>query len=85
MLPTSFKYLRRVVNQSDSTLSIRQPTYAKRRNPARTELQANVARTAILLSPVYNELGQECVVADVSVDLFTMSNPYIDLATIGPG
>ncbi|EDS29355.1 Sec24B protein [Culex quinquefasciatus] len=34
-------------------------------------------------SPVYNELGLECVVADVSVDLFTMSNPYIDLATIG--
>ncbi|XP_038106340.1 uncharacterized protein LOC6046362 isoform X3 [Culex quinquefasciatus] len=35
--------------QSDSTLSIRQPTYTKRRNPARTELQENVARTAILL------------------------------------
>ncbi|XP_052563461.1 uncharacterized protein LOC120417354 isoform X1 [Culex pipiens pallens] len=49
MLPTSFKYLRRVVNQSDSTLSIRQPTYTKRRNPARTELQANLARTVILL------------------------------------
>uniref|UniRef100_A0A8D8I5D2 (northern house mosquito) hypothetical protein n=1 Tax=Culex pipiens TaxID=7175 RepID=A0A8D8I5D2_CULPI len=49
MLPTRFKYLRRVVNQSDSTLSIRQPTYTKRRNPARTELQANVSRTAILL------------------------------------
>ncbi|KAL9708106.1 hypothetical protein quinque_011624 [Culex quinquefasciatus] len=55
MLPTSFKYLRRVVNQSDSTLSIRQPTYTKRRNPARTELQANVARTG---SIIVTDLGR---------------------------
>ncbi|KAL9694718.1 hypothetical protein quinque_014003 [Culex quinquefasciatus] len=46
--------------QSDSTLSIRQPTYTKRRNPARTELQANVARTAILLvrNGLYHCLGR---------------------------
>ncbi|EDS38763.1 conserved hypothetical protein [Culex quinquefasciatus] len=29
--------------------NVLQPTYTKRRNPARTELQANMARTAILL------------------------------------
>lgn len=28
-------------------------------------------------------LGQECVGAGVSVDLFIMNNSYIDLATIG--
>ncbi|XP_038109772.1 protein transport protein Sec24C isoform X1 [Culex quinquefasciatus] len=34
-------------------------------------------------STVYNMLGQECVGAGVSVDLFIMNNSYIDLATIG--
>lgn len=31
----------------------------------------------------YNNLGQECVQAGVSVDLFLMNNSYIDIATIG--
>ncbi|XP_053694400.1 protein transport protein Sec24C isoform X2 [Sabethes cyaneus] len=34
-------------------------------------------------STVYNMLGQECVGAGVSVDLFVFNNSYIDLATIG--
>lgn len=32
---------------------------------------------------VYNNLGQECVQAGCSVDLFVCNNSYIDLATIG--
>jgi hypothetical protein len=32
---------------------------------------------------VYNNLGQECVGAGCSVDLFVFNNSYIDLATIG--
>lgn len=32
---------------------------------------------------VYNSLGQECVSAGCSVDLFVFNNSYIDLATIG--
>ncbi|CAH1404108.1 unnamed protein product [Nezara viridula] len=32
---------------------------------------------------VYNTLGQDCVGAGVSVDLFITNNSYIDLATIG--
>ncbi|KAG8233361.1 hypothetical protein J437_LFUL005822 [Ladona fulva] len=31
----------------------------------------------------YNNLGQECVLAGCSVDLFIFNNSYIDLATIG--
>lgn len=31
----------------------------------------------------YNELGQECVTAGCSVDLFLFNNSYVDLATIG--
>lgn len=31
----------------------------------------------------YNELGQECVAAGCSVDLFVFNNAYVDLATIG--
>ena len=31
----------------------------------------------------YNNLGQDCVQAGVSVDLFLMNNSYIDIATIG--
>lgn len=31
----------------------------------------------------YNQLGQECVTAGCSVDLFITNNSYIDLATIG--
>lgn len=31
----------------------------------------------------YNNLGQECVQAGVSVDLFLMNNSYIDIATVG--
>lgn len=34
-------------------------------------------------STVYNMLGQECVGAGVSVDLFVFNNSYIDLATVG--
>lgn len=39
-----------------------------------------------ILSPqnnVYNNLGQDCVLAGCSVDLFIFNNSYIDLATIG--
>lgn len=32
---------------------------------------------------VYNNLGQECVAAGCSVDLFLFNNSYIDVATIG--
>jgi protein transport protein SEC24 len=32
---------------------------------------------------VYNDLGQNCVGAGCSVDLFVFNNSYIDLATIG--
>ncbi|CAL7951975.1 unnamed protein product [Xylocopa violacea] len=32
---------------------------------------------------VYNNLGQECVGAGCSVDLFVFNNSYVDLATIG--
>ena len=32
---------------------------------------------------VYNSLGQDCVSAGCSVDLFVFNNSYIDLATIG--
>jgi protein transport protein SEC24 len=32
---------------------------------------------------VYSSLGQECVGAGCSVDLFVFNNSYIDLATIG--
>lgn len=32
---------------------------------------------------VYNTLGQDCVSAGCSVDLFVFNNSYIDLATIG--
>jgi Sec23/Sec24 trunk domain len=31
----------------------------------------------------YNNLGQECVGAGCSVDLFVMNNSYVDIATIG--
>lgn len=31
----------------------------------------------------YNQLGQECVAAGCSVDIFTFPNAYIDIATIG--
>lgn len=31
----------------------------------------------------YNQLGQECVQAGCSVDLFVFNNSYIDIATIG--
>ncbi|XP_059468717.1 protein transport protein Sec24C isoform X2 [Neocloeon triangulifer] len=31
----------------------------------------------------YNNLGQECVLGGVSVDLFLLNNSYVDLATIG--
>lgn len=31
----------------------------------------------------YNNLGQDCVMSGVSVDLFLMNNSYIDIATIG--
>lgn len=40
----------------------------------------------MLIAPqntVYNNLGQECVGAGVSVDLFITNNSFIDLATIG--
>lgn len=40
----------------------------------------------VVLSPQnnsYNNLGQECVLAGCSVDLFIFNNSYIDLATIG--
>lgn len=40
----------------------------------------------VILSPqnnVYNNLGQDCVLAGCSVDLFIFNNSYIDLATIG--
>lgn len=39
-----------------------------------------------ILSPqnnTYNNLGQDCVLAGCSVDLFVFNNSYIDLATIG--
>lgn len=39
-----------------------------------------------ILSPqntTYNNLGQDCVLAGCSVDLFIFNNSYIDLATIG--
>lgn len=32
---------------------------------------------------VYNNLGQECVGAGCSVDLFIFNNSYVDIATIG--
>lgn len=32
---------------------------------------------------VYNTLGQECVGAGCSVDLFIFNNSYVDIATIG--
>ncbi|XP_050536806.1 protein transport protein Sec24D isoform X2 [Daktulosphaira vitifoliae] len=32
---------------------------------------------------IYNELGEECVQAGCSVDLFITNNSYIDLATVG--
>ena len=32
---------------------------------------------------VYNNLGQDCVSAGCSVDLFVFNNSYIDMATIG--
>ncbi|XP_076233230.1 COPII coat complex component secretory 24CD [Calliopsis andreniformis] len=32
---------------------------------------------------VYNNLGQECVAAGCSVDLFIFNNSYVDIATIG--
>lgn len=31
----------------------------------------------------YNQLGQDCVAAGCSVDLFLLNNSYIDIATIG--
>lgn len=31
----------------------------------------------------YNQLGQDCVGAGCSVDLFIFNNAYIDIATIG--
>jgi protein transport protein SEC24 len=31
----------------------------------------------------YNQLGQECVAAGCSVDLFVFNNAYVDVATIG--
>ena len=31
----------------------------------------------------YNQLGQDCVAAGCSVDLFIFNNAYIDIATIG--
>lgn len=31
----------------------------------------------------YNQLGQDCVGAGCSVDLFLFNNSYIDIATIG--
>lgn len=34
-------------------------------------------------STVYNQLGQDCVAAGCSVDLYIFNNSYIDLATIG--
>lgn len=40
----------------------------------------------IILAPqttAYNMLGQECVGAGCTVDLFAFNNAYIDLATIG--
>lgn len=39
-----------------------------------------------ILSPqctFYNNLGQECVKAGCSVDLFLFNNAYIDIATLG--
>lgn len=39
-----------------------------------------------ILSPqntTYNNLGQDCVLAGCSVDLFLFNNSYIDLATVG--
>lgn len=39
-----------------------------------------------ILSPqntTYNNLGQDCVLAGCSVDLFIFNNSYVDLATIG--
>ena len=33
-------------------------------------------------SPFYTKLGQECVSAGCSVDLFLFPNSYIDIATI---
>lgn len=32
---------------------------------------------------IYNNLGQECVGASCSVDLFVFNNSYVDIATIG--
>lgn len=34
-------------------------------------------------STYYNTLGQECVAAGVSVDLYLFNNSYVDVATIG--
>lgn len=34
-------------------------------------------------SQAYNQLGQDCVAAGCSVDLFLFNNSYIDVATIG--
>ncbi|XP_042905393.1 protein transport protein Sec24C [Parasteatoda tepidariorum] len=34
-------------------------------------------------SPFYNNLGQECVKAGCSVDLFLFNNAYVDVATLG--
>lgn len=31
----------------------------------------------------YNNLGQECVAAGCSVDMFILNNAYVDVATIG--
>lgn len=43
-------------------------------------------REKTVLSPqnqIYNQLGQDCVGAGCSVDLFLFNNSYIDIATIG--
>lgn len=39
--------------------------------------------TTVPQSNVYNNLGQECVSAGCSVDLFIFNNSYVDIATIG--
>lgn len=38
---------------------------------------------AVPQNTVYNNLGQECVGAGCSVDLFIFNNSYVDIATIG--
>lgn len=46
-------------------------------------LLSNFCTIAAPQTNMYNNLGQDCVSAGCSVDIFVFNNSYIDIATIG--